>query len=59
MYSGWPGFRYSENSCSPPSPSTLPNQDDKDAGNNRNVLAKIAGITPDIFSLSGRKLDGA
>ena len=59
MYSGCPGLRYSVNSCNPPKPSILPNQEDKVAGNNKNVLANIAGITPDILSFKGRKLEGA
>ena len=37
----------------------FPNHEDKEAGKRRKVLAKIAGITPDIFNLSGKKLDGA
>ena len=37
----------------------FPNHDDSDAGKSKNVLANIAGITPDIFNFSGRKLDGA
>tara|TARA_B100001027_G_scaffold44112_1_gene28513 strand:+ start:496 stop:675 length:180 start_codon:yes stop_codon:yes gene_type:complete len=59
MYSGCPGFKYSENSCKPPNPSIFPNHEDKEAGKRRKVLAKIAGMTPDMFNFSGRKLDGA
>ena len=37
----------------------FPNHDDNEAGKSKNVLANIAGITPDILSFRGRKLDGA
>ena len=60
IYNGDPGARQSvAKSFKPPKPKPVPNHCDKEAGNNKNVLAKIAGITPDIFNLSGKKLAGA
>ena len=59
MYKGCPGFKYRANSCKPPKPSIFPNQEDRVAGNNKKVLANIAGITPDIFNFNGKKLEGA
>ena len=54
MYKGWPGFNAREIVCKNPKDSAWPNHVESDAGNNRNVLAKIAGITPAIFTLNGK-----
>ena len=52
MYSGCPGFKASVRDCKNPDPS--PNHCVRDCGNNKKVLAKIAGITPTMFTLKGR-----
>ena len=55
-YKGWPGFIANEKLCKKLKDSFSPNQVDKEAGNNKKVLAKIAGITPAIFTLNGKWL---
>ncbi len=59
MYNGVPGISASEMRLSH-SPATesepLPTHCVIDAGNSRIELAKIAGITPAIFTFSGRWL---
>ena len=54
MYKGCPGFKANEKLCKKLKDSFSPNHVDKDAGNNRKVLANIAGITPAIFTLKGK-----
>ena len=54
MYKGWPGLRAKEIVCKNPKDSACPNQVESEAGNNKNVLAKIAGITPAILTLNGK-----
>ena len=44
MYKGCPGFNASEIVCKKPNDSACPNQVESEAGNNKKVLAKIAGI---------------
>ena len=52
MYNGWPGLSAREKLCRKLSDSFSPNHVDREAGNNKKVLAKIAGITPAIFTLN-------
>ena len=54
MYKGCPGFRAREIVCKKPNDSASQNHVDSEAGNNKKVLAKIAGITPAIFTLNGK-----
>ena len=56
IYKGWPGLRAKEIVCKNPKDSACPNQVESEAGNNKNVLAKIAGITPAILTLNGKWL---
>ena len=57
IYNGCPGLRANEKLWRNPKDSYSPNQVDNEAGNSKNVLAKIVGITPAILTLNGRWLD--
>ena len=54
MYRGCPGLSANEIVCRNPKDSACPNHVESEAGNNKKVLAKIAGITPAILTLKGR-----
>ncbi|MNN31069.1 hypothetical protein D3C81_1447400 [compost metagenome] len=56
MFNGCPGAMACATSCIQPMPSPWPNQAPREAGNSRMLLAKIAGITPAMFTFSGRWL---
>ena len=56
MYNGWPGLSAREKLWRKLSDSFSPNHVEREAGNNKKVLAKIAGITPAIFTLKGKWL---
>ena len=52
-YKGCPGLKAKDTSCSHSIPSLCPNQELIDAGKRTILLAKIAGITPDMFTFNG------
>ena len=54
IYKGCPGFKANEIDCKNPRDSFCQSHVESDAGNNKNVLAKIAGITPAILTLNGK-----
>ncbi len=55
-YNGWPGLSARVSDCKNPDGSPWPNHWVNDWGNNKKVLANIAGITPAIFTLKGKWL---
>ena len=57
IYKGCPGLIANAKVLKKLNDSFLPNHSDSEAGKSKKVLAKIAGITPAIFTLNGRWLD--